>query len=135
MAGIRGIKAIVDEACRIDSEVKRKNIRLDELKGLIREHAKRTGVRGIRGNFGSAVVSPFSKSSVDVMAAWVECGRSIRKFKNIIKVKIGELSNYLTDEQIERIKETETDNYKSVSLQVDDRDGEIMERLLRKLDL
>lgn len=131
--GVRGIKAIVDEACRLNDELKAKNNRLNLLKLEIRRHAQITGVRGISGNSGFAVVTQYSKSFIEPMKAYNLLGKKINKFASCVNVIQNKLISYVSKDEVEGIKTYDTDEFGRVHLRKSTNKEE-MNRLLRKLD-
>ena len=133
--GVRGIQNIVDEACRLNANIKASNVKLDELKDKIKEHARTTKRRGIKGKTGWAVVSDRSSSTMDNMAVWRALGKKISKFVVVVSVTQGKLAEFLDSDKIKKLKVVTPNPYSVIHLKPKgDDDGEGMDRLLRKLD-
>ena len=132
--GVRGIKRIVDEACKLNDEVKAKTNRLNLLKSEIKRHALITENRGIKGDSGYAVVTTYTKSSIDALRTYNALNKNVASFLQVVNVVQNKLSTYLEKERIEELKDKDTDEYGRVHLRTS-KDTADMKRLLRKLDV
>jgi len=131
--GVRGIKSIVDEACRLNEEVRAKSNRLNLLKDEIKRHARETGIRGIKGNSGYAVVTKHSTAWINPRRVYNALDKKISVFMSVVSVVQKDLLSYLTKEKINSLKVLDTQEYGRVHLRKGK--AEDMQRLLRKLDV
>lgn len=132
--GVRGIKAIVDEACKLNDELKLKNNRLALLKDEIKRHARITDNRGIKGDTGFAVVTTYTKVTIEPIKAYNALAKNLSRFCNAVNVVQSKLGTYLDKERMEELKTKDTDEYGRVHLR-SSKDKAAMKRLLRKLDV
>jgi hypothetical protein len=104
---VNGIKALIDEGGALSCSIKIKQQRLDEIKTLIRSHAKYRKSRTIQGNMFVAKATINTQTSADVNRVHKFLGT--RRFKEVVKVCIPLLRGMLGDESEKFIDKDETE--------------------------
>jgi len=115
----RGIKLLIDEGHKKQKQIDELNIELDEIKRKIKNHAKATENRQFKGYSSKVIVGDWSQSYIHPFDVWKVMSNPISDFFKVVKIIQNKLKNYLSDEEIDKIKKTDTIKFHTVRF-VDD---------------
>lgn len=114
----RGMRRLVDDGYKIRQNIKTLTDELDDIKVQLKKYAKDNGdgetTLIIEGQSASALVYHSSTTDVDPSAAWRIMKPNMRKFLQVVKIKMRELRASITTDDAEKVISKVEDPYSRI---------------------